>query len=179
MAIATLLPRPYPRPARATDAAAPAERNPAPMRKPPVARPSTRLGFRPSLRAAAILATGLFLSPMATAAAQATCAGGSSQSALNGCAGRALEAADQSLNDTYKALIDRVSPQGRHALQTAQRAWIAYRDGQCAFETAGSAESSIHPMMLAACLSDLTVMQTRRLEAQLLCEEGDLSCGGQ
>ncbi|WP_062206489.1 lysozyme inhibitor LprI family protein [Aureimonas sp. AU12] len=149
------------------------------MMEPPVTRPIARFRSRPSLRVIAVLAAALILPPMATASADETCIGNSSQSALNDCAGRALEAADQSLNDIYKALIDRVSPQGRSALQTAQRAWIAYRDGQCAFETAGSTEGSLHPMMLATCLSDLTVMQTRRLEAQLRCEEGDLSCGGQ
>ena len=140
----------------------------------------TRAGSRASVRVMAALAAALMVSPLTTAeAAEEACAGGSSQSALNDCAGRALKAADEALNETYRALLERVSPQGRLALQTAQRAWIVYRDGQCAFETAGSADGSIHPMMLAACLTDLTVLQTRRIEAQLRCEEGDLSCGGQ
>ena len=95
------------------------------------------------------------------------------------CAQLAYGGADDRLNEVYRALGTRVSEPGRDKLRTAQRAWLRWRDAQCAFETAGYADGSIHPMLLAMCLAALTQTQADRLAAQLDCEEGDLSCGGQ
>jgi len=43
----------------------------------------------------------------------------------------------------------------------------------------GTSGGSIHGMMLSQCLTDLTAQQTKRLQRQLNCAEGDVSCGGQ
>ena len=101
------------------------------------------------------------------------------QGEMNACFEREYREADAELNKTYEALRDRVSSTGRETLRDAQRAWIAYRDAQCAFESAGTEGGSIHPTIVAICRTELTRTQTRRLRRQLDCEEGDLSCGGQ
>lgn len=101
------------------------------------------------------------------------------QAAMNTCAEQALQAADADLNQSYAALMNQITPEGQAALRSAQRAWIAYRDAQCSFESAGSAGGSAHAMVVSSCLDALTRAQTARLSAQLNCQEGDLSCGGQ
>ncbi|PZQ96860.1 MAG: hypothetical protein DI533_14940 [Cereibacter sphaeroides] len=107
------------------------------------------------------------------------CANAQDQTTMNICAGQSYKAADAELNATYKTLMVSVSPDGGKRLKAAQRAWIAYRDAECAFETLGTADGSIHSMIVSGCLEDLTRAQTARLNAQLNCQEGDLSCGGQ
>ncbi len=109
----------------------------------------------------------------------ADCAAAQTQTDMNVAAGGKFRAADARLNRTYRALLAKVTPAGKTKLQTAQRAWLAWRDSQCAFETAGTADGSIHPTIVAGCLESLTREQDRRLGAQLRCQEGDLSCGGQ
>jgi uncharacterized protein YecT (DUF1311 family) len=113
------------------------------------------------------------------AAAAQDCANPQDQSSMNICADRAYKASDAELNAAYKALTESVSAEGREKLQAAQRAWITFRDAQCSFETMGTADGSVHPMVLSGCLDEVTRAQTARLVAQLNCAEGDLSCGGQ
>lgn len=69
--------------------------------------------------------------------------------------------------------------EGTVTLRSAQRAWIAYRHAQCAFETAGSAGGSASTMVVSLCRDAQTRAQTDRLSAQLNCAEGGLSCAGQ
>ena len=40
---------------------------------------------------------------------------------------------DERLNFTYRALLERLSPQDRRHLRTAQRAWLRFRDADCGF----------------------------------------------
>jgi len=107
------------------------------------------------------------------------CKNASDQSTLNECADKDLKASDAKLNEVYRALSAKTSQQGKTSLQNAQRAWLAYRDAQCRFETMGTIDGSIHPMVYASCMDKLTQAQTKLLGTQLHCEEGDLSCGGQ
>jgi uncharacterized protein YecT (DUF1311 family) len=95
------------------------------------------------------------------------------------CAGQDFAQADAGLNSNYQALMAKITPSGQASLRIAQRAWMDYRDKECAFETAGSADGSVHPMVETECRTALTRQQTARLKAQLDCQEGDLSCGGQ
>lgn len=127
------------------------------------------------------LVTWAMLGLMASAANAQTvdCANASTQLAMNECAGRSFRAADAELNSTYKALTQKVTKPRLAKLKSAERAGIAYRDAQCAFETAGTEDGSIHPMVVSSCFEGLTRAQTKRLAGQMNCEEGDLSCGGQ
>ena len=123
--------------------------------------------------------TAILVLMAAPAWAATSCGDQTTQTAMNQCADAQYRLADRTLNATYGKLLAKLSPPGRSALQTAQRAWLAYRDAECAFETAGSADGSIHPFVLSQCLEGLTRAQTGLLAAQANCAEGDLSCGGQ
>ncbi|MGD9542876.1 MAG: lysozyme inhibitor LprI family protein [Methylocystis sp.] len=133
----------------------------------------------PSMRFAAVSATLIALSQGSSPALAKDCSLLDTQTAMNICAGENFKAADGALNAVYAKLLNKISPKARPKLQQAQRSWIGYRDAQCAFDTLGTIDGSIHGMMLAQCLTDLTEQQTKRLQHQLTCQEGDVSCGGQ
>ena len=126
---------------------------------------------------AGCLAVGLVLAAPAVAAP--SCGDQPTQNAMNQCADAQYRAADKTLNATYGKLLAKLTPAGRGALQGAQRAWLAFRDAQCSFETLGTAGGSVHPFVMSECLEEMTRAQTERLAAQANCTEGDLSCGGQ
>lgn len=44
-----------------------------------------------------------------------------------------MDLADEHLNQTYQALMKRLSVADQKALRAAQRAWIDFRDRDCAF----------------------------------------------
>src|SRR5699024_3694632 len=81
----------------------------------------------------------------------AVCDNAADQSTLNRCADQELEAADARLNSTYKALTQQLEKADLERLKQAQRAWISYRDAQCAFESEPSRGGSIYPMVLSNC----------------------------
>ncbi|MBN3852117.1 DUF1311 domain-containing protein [Paraburkholderia sp. Ac-20340] len=101
------------------------------------------------------------------------------QRAMDECVGRTMKASDQHLNETYRALLAKVGKDGGARLRKAQRAWLTWRDAQCSFSTMGTSGGSINASMYGLCIDELTQEQTKRLDAQLHCKEGDLSCGGQ
>lgn len=103
---------------------------------------------------------------------------GNTQRELNECAGDALAAADTALNKTYQTITVRLadSPLGRAKLIASERAWIKFRDAECAFEASGVEGGSIQPMIEAECRASLTMQRQTRLAAFLTCAEGDLSC---
>lgn len=104
---------------------------------------------------------------------------GLTQSEMTRCAYNHLRATNSELNTVYRQLMAKISDHGKTLLRDTQRAWIAYRDKQCEFSTAGAAGGSVHPMVHAQCLAELTKAQIEVLKAQLQCVEGDLSCGAQ
>ena len=99
-----------------------------------------------------------------------------SQQMMNICAGEDYQAADAKLNQAYKDLVGRNDDNRRKLLQVAQRAWIAFRDAECAYTTAGSEGGSIHPMEVSQCLTELTQQRTKQLTSSANCQEGDASC---
>src|SRR5262249_37165403 len=122
--------------------------------------------------ASAVVVT-LLLTAHTAFAAQPDCANATDQGTLTQCANNSLKASDAKLNQTFRALQAKVSKPGKDKLQKAQRAWIAWRDAQCAFNTLGSNGGSVHAMAQASCLDDLTQAQTKLLSSQLNCDEGD------
>jgi uncharacterized protein YecT (DUF1311 family) len=105
------------------------------------------------------------------------CANATTQTDMNICAGDAAEAVDRDLNKIYNALIPRIDGKDAVALlRDAEKAWIVYRDKECAFETSLTAGGSIHPMAVAQCLETLTRAKQKELQRQLDCQEGDMSC---
>lgn len=89
-----------------------------------------------------------------------------------------LKKADHELNLTYKQIEARLADDhaAKSRLIHAQRAWIAFRDAECTFQSSGDDGGSIAPMIVATCDTALTTDRTQQLKAYLNCEEGDLSC---
>ncbi|WP_246674613.1 lysozyme inhibitor LprI family protein [Mesorhizobium sp. B4-1-3] len=63
-------------------------------------------------------------------------------------------------------------------MQTAQRAWISFRDAECAYSTAGSEGGSIHPTEMSECLTKLTNERIKQLTSDANCKLSDRSCAG-
>lgn len=89
-----------------------------------------------------------------------------------------LETADRELNDVYRQVEGRLSddPDATSRLLHAQRAWIAFRDAECTFQSSGEDGGSVAPIIVAGCRANLTMDHTAQLKVYLNCEEGDLSC---
>ncbi len=111
----------------------------------------------------------------AAAPARAACGPEATQMELNACAGAEFGAADAELNRLYKRITARLGAD-KAPLVAAQRAWIAYRDAECAFVASSVAGGSIAPMIRAGCLADLTRARVEDFKKLLDCEEGDPAC---
>ena len=95
---------------------------------------------------------------------------------LNKCAVDNLKSADKALNTTYQTLAAKQdSAASKQRLKAAQRAWIAFRDRECAFEV-GPQEGggTIWPTENAGCLEGITATRIRELKQAITCTP--LSC---
>lgn len=86
--------------------------------------------------------------------------------------------ADKELNETFKQIEHRLAddPAAKDRLVHAQRAWIAFRDAECTFQSSGEDGGTVAPSIVALCQTGLTSDRTDQLKVYLNCEEGDLSC---
>jgi uncharacterized protein YecT (DUF1311 family) len=108
----------------------------------------------------------------------ADCAHASTQMAMNACAAAEFQAADARLNATFNAVAARLrdNAEAGRLLVAAERAWLKFRDAECAFAGNQVSGGSIAPMLLARCQTALTRTREQQLRAYLDCREGDLSC---
>ncbi|SIT09747.1 lysozyme inhibitor LprI family protein [Achromobacter sp. MFA1 R4] len=116
-----------------------------------------------------------------TAGAQAQvikCDQASTQTDLSLCADQAYRKSDADLNAAYRDVMARLvdNKDATTRLQAAQKAWLFFRDAECAFSSSGVTGGSAYPMVLSMCLDKLTQARTKELRAYLKCEEGDMSC---
>ena len=84
------------------------------------------------------------------------------QSELNACAGAAAKMADDRLNTSYQAVLKYLDPDDKALLVAAQRAWVAFRDSDCAF---WGARGSVGPMNAAFCRASLSDERAAELES--------------
>jgi uncharacterized protein YecT (DUF1311 family) len=88
--------------------------------------------------------------------ADTVCNAANTQMEINQCFGDAYQKADKDLNQLYSRITKNQDAAGLSRLQTVQRAWLKYRDAQCAAAAAiyrgGSIESSIR----SECLMRIT-----------------------
>lgn len=99
------------------------------------------------------------------------CGTNATQADLNICSYANLQAADAALNRLYARLMTQQgSPAEKHRLKAAERAWMAYRDAECAF-TVGPREESgtIWPLEMNGCLQRKTDARLRDLQFHLDC----------
>lgn len=98
------------------------------------------------------------------------------QMELDQCAGQDFQASDAKLNALYKSMMAKYEAPNQAKLKTAEKAWLTYRDAECAYETNGTAGGTINPMMDTMCRTTKTDARIKELTAQLKCAEGDMSC---
>lgn len=103
------------------------------------------------------------------AGAAADCANATSTAAMVACAQRELEQHDARLNDVYKRLMapNRLDGPARDLLRTAQRAWIAFRDADCAWSADAMRGGTGASVLAASCLAEHTRRRADALEAEL------------
>lgn len=88
-----------------------------------------------------------------------------SQRVLNLCAKNGYERSDSELNELYKFVVGKLqTDESKNRLMDAQRAWITFRDKDCAYVSAGRelTAHSITMMTYYFCLTDRT--KTRIIE---------------
>lgn len=98
------------------------------------------------------------------------------QQDLNECAATTLAEADGALNALYRRLMEQLSPKAKASLRLTQRAWLAYREAECEFESIAVEGGSMRPMVRGACLSTLTQSRIKDFRFQLTCTSGDAAC---
>lgn len=99
-----------------------------------------------------------------------------SQQMMTICAGEDFSTADAKLNTTYQNLLGEADDKGKTLLKTAQRAWVTFRDAECAYSTQDSEGGSIHPMEVSQCLTKLTESRIKQLAATSTCSDSDVNC---
>ena len=95
---------------------------------------------------------------------------------LDYCAGQDFKAADAKLNAVYQQLMAKYDVQNQALLRAAEEKWIAWRDSECAYETALTVGGTIHPMMETMCATEKTDAHRKELERERDCQEGDVTC---
>lgn len=123
------------------------------------------------------ICVGLLLSSGAVIANEA-CDNASTQAELTQCTAQAYQVADDELNEAFRGLVSKLSNNSAslEKLRAAQRAWISFRDAECAFESSAVEGGSAQPMVRYGCFRRLTEVRTERLREHAHCEEGDISC---
>jgi uncharacterized protein YecT (DUF1311 family) len=82
------------------------------------------------------------------------------------CNGEELDRQDARLNNTYKKLMSKLSPDRKKALLKAQRAWIKFREANCDywFDPHGGSAAR---MNASGCLLTMTATRAKELEGML------------
>ena len=91
------------------------------------------------------------------------CGNLNAQSAMNACAQKNYQAVDAELNQAYRLLIDGLPEGGQAALETAETAWIDFRDLDCGFERSQFEGGSVAPLIYYNCLEARTTARTDEL----------------
>jgi uncharacterized protein YecT (DUF1311 family) len=87
---------------------------------------------------------------------------------MNICSLYGYYVADAALNEQYRSLHSRLKEAtARDRLTKAQRAWVAWRDASCDFETSTGEDGSFRPTALALCRKGMTEKRTEQIAASL------------
>ena len=99
------------------------------------------------------------------------------QQDMNMCAEQDFQKADKLLNRTWpeaKSFAEKTDQdleknlQGyAKALLDSQRAWLAYRDAQCALDGFGSSGGSMEPMLVSGCKATMTNERVKEFRAMI------------
>ena len=86
------------------------------------------------------------------------------QQEMNACALRDYKTADVALNEKYKVVLSKLSPEKKNTLRQQQRAWLRNRDPRCKAEVRQSEGGSIWQLEYFSCLKAATELRTMALE---------------
>ena len=134
------------------------------------------LGIRAAITAVT-MGAGVIAAPGQTPAPAASECNGSTTREQDQCFAAQYKQADAALNQVYQQLMAKLDPDDETLLRAAEQAWIAFRDKECAFETSGTRNGTIHPIVVSICLTEKTQAHLAELQKQLNCPEGDTGCG--
>jgi uncharacterized protein YecT (DUF1311 family) len=105
------------------------------------------------------------------------CKNALTQFAMDVCAGRDFDAADEKLNVVYaKALAAQFDDATREKFKATERAWIKFRDAQCDHAAATFEGGSMQPQVHLECLTRLTNARVKELQDYLACEQANGVC---
>ncbi|MDX2215384.1 MAG: lysozyme inhibitor LprI family protein [Oculatellaceae cyanobacterium bins.114] len=94
----------------------------------------------------------------------ADCTNPQTQLEINECAAKSADVADQKLNEVYQQLKATLSSSEEKLLTDAQRAWIEFRDKNCAFSSGRFEGGSIAPTVYSSCIERITKQRTEELQ---------------
>jgi uncharacterized protein YecT (DUF1311 family) len=87
--------------------------------------------------------------------------------AIDQCAGAEYRRVDALLNAEYRRVAAAVGPANRPALAAAERAWIAFRDRDCALAAAHYRGGTLAPVAQTMCVVDRETTRLQELKAML------------
>lgn len=130
------------------------------------------------MRAVLSAALTLFICSAAAAQDAPDCANQMDQSTMTRCAGIDFEKADAELNRIWPEIksdaqeSDEGTGKTEHldALMASQRAWLAYRDAECAWQGFEAHGGSMEPMLVNACLAEMTNKRIKELQGEGLAQ---------
>lgn len=108
----------------------------------------------------------------------ADCSKLTTQLELNRCASKNFKSADAMLNDVYQQAMAQLDDAAtRQRLIDAERAWVRYRDEECAYEVGPEqGGGSIWPMEMGNCLEEHTAARIRVFMKLRGCTAGVSAC---
>ncbi len=123
-------------------------------------------------------ATIMLLTALYSGSVAASPCADQTQMGLDECAGAARDKADAALNGVYKQIVARLAddPGKTKRLIEAEKAWIAFRDAECAFANSDTEGGSTHSMEVTLCEERLANIRAQQLRSYLKCGEGDMGC---
>lgn len=93
---------------------------------------------------------------------------------MSRCAYYHFLASDIELNQTYKALMEKLTTErAKNRLKKAERAWLSFRDATCEYENVGWENGSGWGAVFNSCIEKLTKERTLKLKEYLYCDGND------
>jgi uncharacterized protein YecT (DUF1311 family) len=102
--------------------------------------------------------------------------GGTTDHDVAVCQDREYWKAYRALTTVYDKLYGAYDAANRQALEASERAFEQYMAAECGFETFPSRTTNANAMNLGACRLGMVRERTRRLQAQIDCPEGVMTC---
>ena len=89
----------------------------------------------------------------------------SSYRQIAGCFSQLFEETDAELNSQYKQLVEYLDPKNRKRLVVAQRAWVKFRDADCAFVEPREDDGGLVTSDRKICQYRITVQRLEQIES--------------